>query len=162
LEELALEAEMLSPEDQQAIAAAKERNADLDPAVAYRLSRAANTVAQLLRVAQAPISLETPTGSEGDSELGDFLEDESTPEPSDVASIHLLREQMHELLDELSERERQVLDMRFGLTDGQGHTLKEVGEAFGLTRERARQIEARALRRLRHPRSSRRLRDFLN
>lgn len=162
LEELALEAEMLSPEDRQAIAAAKERNADLDPAVAYRLSRAANTVAQLLHVAQAPISLESPVGSEGDSELSDSLEDESSPEPSAVASVHQLRAQMHELLDELSERERQVLDMHFGLTDGQSHTLKEVSEAFGLSRERVRQIEARALRRLRHPHSSRKLRDFLN
>ena len=161
LEELALEAEMLSPEDRQAIAAAEKAGEALDPAVAHRLSRAANRVGQLLVAVQEPLSLEMPVGSEQDRELGDFLEDESSPEPSAVASVHLLREQIRELLDELPERERQVLRMRFGLADGQDHTLKEVGEVLGLTRERVRQIEARALRRLRHLRNSHKLRDYL-
>ena len=161
LEELALKAEMLSPEDRQAIAAAEEAGEALDPAVAHRLSRTASRVGELLLAVREPLSLEMPVGSEQDRELGDFLEDESSPEPSAVASGHLLREQIRDLLDELPGRERQVLEMRFGLKDGQDHTLKEVGEALGLTRERARQIEARALRRLRDLRYSHKLRDYL-
>jgi len=161
LEELALEAEMLSPEDRRAIAAAEEAGVTPDPAVAHRWSNAAGRVAQLLLAVQEPLSLEMPVGSEQDTELGDLLEDESSPQPSSVASAHLLREQMRELLDELSPRERQVISLRFGLRDGHAYSLEEVGDKLALTRERVRQIEARALRRLRHLRGSQRLRDYL-
>jgi len=107
------------------------------------------------------MSLETPIGSEENSYLGDFIEDESLPGPVDAASRQLLKEQMSDILDSLSERERQVLEMRFGLKDGQGRTLEEVGQEFGVTRERIRQIEAKALRKLRHPIRSKKLRDYL-
>jgi RNA polymerase primary sigma factor len=107
------------------------------------------------------MSLETPIGSEENSYLGDFIEDETVVGPVDAASKQLLKEQMQDILDSLSERERKVLEMRFGLLDGQGHTLEEVGQEFGVTRERIRQIEAKALRKLRHPIRSRKLRDYL-
>ena len=107
------------------------------------------------------MSLETPIGSEENSSLGDFIEDETVLSPVDATSKQLLKEQLHEILDSLSERERKVLEMRFGLNDGQGRTLEEVGSEFGVTRERIRQIEAKALRKLRHPIRSRKLRDYL-
>jgi RNA polymerase primary sigma factor len=107
------------------------------------------------------MSLETPIGNEDNSSLGDFIEDESVVGPVDAASKQLLKEQLNEILDSLSMRERKVLEMRFGLNDGQGRTLEEVGSEFGVTRERIRQIEAKALRKLRHPIRSRKLRDYL-
>jgi RNA polymerase primary sigma factor len=107
------------------------------------------------------MSLEMPIGSEDNSSLGDFIEDESVPGPVDQASRQLLKEQMHDILDGLSERERKVLELRFGLQDGRTRTLEEVGQEFGVTRERIRQIEAKALRKLRHPIRSRKLRDYL-
>ena len=126
-----------------------------------RLRKAAGKVRRVMRIAQEPMSLEAPVGAEDSSYLGDFIEDDSLPGPVDAASQQLLREQMHEILEQLTDRERDVLAMRFGLKDGQSHTLEEVGQAFGVTRERIRQIESKALRKLRHPLRSRKLRDYL-
>jgi RNA polymerase primary sigma factor len=159
--EIALEMDQLSPEDTQAVREALERNQPIDPALERRWRRAAGKVRRIIRIAQEPMSLETPIGSEENSYLGDFIEDESVLGPVDAASKQLLKEQLHEILDSLSERERKVLEMRFGLADGQGRTLEEVGSEFGVTRERIRQIEAKALRKLRHPIRSRKLRDYL-
>ena len=118
-------------------------------------------VRRIIRIQQEPMSLDTPVGNEENSLLGDFIEDDSIPGPAEAASGELLREQVHNALDQLSRREREVLEMRFGIKDGQAHTLEEVGHAFGVTRERIRQIEAKALRKLRHPIRSRKLRDYL-
>jgi RNA polymerase primary sigma factor len=118
-------------------------------------------VREILKVSQEPVSLETPIGEEEDSHLGDFIEDRSAPAPADAATFQLLREQVEDVLGTLSERERRVLQLRFGLEDGRSRTLEEVGRDFGVTRERIRQIEAKALRKLRHPSRSRKLRDFL-
>ena len=118
-------------------------------------------VEQILEIAQRPLSLELPIGDEADSELGDFIEDEGTPLPTELAWQELLREEIERVLGSLSPREARVLQLRFGLTDGRQHTLEEVGEKFGVTRERIRQIETKAIRRLRHPMRSKRLRDYL-
>ena len=118
-------------------------------------------VREILKVSQEPVSLETPIGEEEDSHLGDFIEDRGAPAPPDAATFQLLREQVVNVLDTLSERERRVLQLRFGIEDGRSRTLEEVGRDFGVTRERIRQIEAKALRKLRHPSRSRKLRDFL-
>ena len=118
-------------------------------------------VEEILKISQEPVSLETPIGEEEDSHLGDFIEDRNAPAPADAASFQLLKEQVSEVLDTLTERESRVLQLRFGLEDGRGRTLEEVGREFGVTRERIRQIEAKALRKLRHPTRSRKLRDFL-
>ena len=112
-------------------------------------------------MAQHPLSLETPTGEEQENALADFIEDQTTPTPAILASTQSLRERMDEVLTSLSAREGRVLQLRFGLADGHPHTLEEVGRKFGVTRERIRQIEAQALQKLRHPRRSRMLRDFL-
>jgi RNA polymerase primary sigma factor len=118
-------------------------------------------VEEILKISQEPVSLETPIGEEDDSHLGDFIEDRSAPAPSDAASFQLLKEQIQDVLDTLTDRENRVLQLRFGLEDGRGRTLEDVGREFGVTRERIRQIEAKALRKLRHPTRSRKLRDFL-
>ncbi len=118
-------------------------------------------VEQILEIAQRPLSLELPVGEDADSELGDFIEDVETPLPTEVAWQELLREEIERVLGSLSPREARVLQLRFGLTDGRQHTLEEVGEKFGVTRERIRQIETKAIRRLRHPMRSKRLRDYL-
>jgi RNA polymerase primary sigma factor len=118
-------------------------------------------VHEILKIAQEPVSLETPIGEEEDSHLGDFIEDEDALAPADAAAYSLLREQLSEVLDTLTDRERKVLELRFGLEDGHQRTLEEVGQEFGVTRERIRQIEAKALRKLRHPTRSKRLKDFL-
>ena len=118
-------------------------------------------VREILKVSQEPVSLETPIGEEEDSHLGDFIEDRSALAPAEAATFQLLREQVEDVLGTLSERERRVLQLRFGLEDGRSRTLEEVGRDFGVTRERIRQIEAKALRKLRHPSRSRKLRDFL-
>ena len=119
-------------------------------------------VEEVLKIAQEPVSLETPIGEEEDSHLGDFIQDAEASQPSEEASYTLLREQLEEGLSTLTPREEQVLRMRFGLTDGKPHTLEEVGKEFDVTRERIRQIESKALRKLRHPSRSKKLRDFLN
>jgi RNA polymerase primary sigma factor len=118
-------------------------------------------VEEILKISQEPVSLETPIGEEEDSHLGDFIEDRSAPAPPDLASYQLLKEQIDDVLSTLTEREKKVLQLRFGLLDGRSRTLEEVGREFGVTRERIRQIEAKALRKLRHPSRSRKLRDFL-
>jgi RNA polymerase primary sigma factor len=165
-EDIALDPEMgatvgLDDEEREAILAALVNDVQPDPVLARKLRRAANRIEQIMRISQEPMSLETPVGAEEDSYLGDFIKDETMPEPDDAASRQLLREQLRTILNSLNRRERQVLEMRFGLKDGQGHTLEEVGQAFGVTRERIRQIEAKALRKLRHPLRSRKLRDYL-
>jgi len=119
-------------------------------------------VREINKVAQEPVSLETPIGEEEDSHLGDFIEDEDAPAPAEAASYLLLKEQLEEVLGSLSQREARVLRLRFGLDDGRARTLEEVGQAFGVTRERIRQIEAKALRKLRHPTRSKKLRDYLD
>ena len=119
-------------------------------------------VEEILKIAQEPVSLETPIGEEEDSHLGDFIQDEEASQPAEAASYTLLREQLEEVLTTLTPREEQVLRMRFGLTDGKAHTLEEVGKQFDVTRERIRQIESKALRKLRHPSRSKKLRDFVN
>ncbi|MEW6106370.1 MAG: RNA polymerase sigma factor RpoD [Bacillota bacterium] len=118
-------------------------------------------VREIMKVAQEPVSLETPIGEEEDSHLGDFIEDEDVLAPADAVSFHLLKEQLEDVLDTLTPREEKVLRLRFGLDDGRSRTLEEVGQVFGVTRERIRQIEAKALRKLRHPSRSKKLKDYL-
>ncbi|MBP7248175.1 MAG: RNA polymerase sigma factor RpoD [Negativicutes bacterium] len=135
-----------------------------DPApeeVAKAMDITVERVREIMKIAQEPVSLETPIGEEEDSHLGDFIEDQDAPAPADVASFMLLREQLEDVLETLTEREKKVLRLRFGLNDGRARTLEEVGQFFGVTRERIRQIEAKALRKLRHPTRSKKLRDFL-
>jgi RNA polymerase primary sigma factor len=129
--------------------------------LARELNTTPRKVERIIKISQRPLSLEMPVGEEQDSHLGDFIPDDTTLGPTDAASHQLLREQMEELLTSLSPREGRVLQLRFGLKDGKAHTLEEVGRKFGVTRERIRQIEAKALRKLRHPSRSRKLRDFL-
>ncbi len=160
-EEVAVEMGLLEPEETAAVQFAWATNQPIDSVLERALRRAAAKVRRIVRISQEPMSLETPVGLEESSLLGDFIEDESVLGPVDAASSQLLKEQVHSILDSLSEREREVLEMRFGLSDGQGHTLEEVGQFFGVTRERIRQIEAKALRKLRHPYRSRKLRDYL-
>ncbi|HZQ06649.1 MAG TPA: sigma-70 family RNA polymerase sigma factor, partial [Anaerolineae bacterium] len=160
-EEIALEMELLTPEERAAILEGLAAAEPLDPILDRKLKRAAGKIRRIMKIAQEPMSLEMPIGSEDNSSLGDFIEDESVPGPVDQASRQLLKEQMHDILDGLSERERKVLELRFGLQDGRTRTLEEVGQEFGVTRERIRQIEAKALRKLRHPIRSRKLRDYL-
>ena len=162
-EEIAVEMDFIEPEEErEAIRKALAAGKPLNPTQKRALRRATSKVRNIIRMAQEPMSLETPVGNEENSFLGDFIKDERTPEPADAATRQLLREQVEAILDELNEREREVLEMRFGLKDGRNHTLEEVGQAFGVTRERIRQIEAKALRKLRHPQHSRKLRDYLN
>ncbi len=129
--------------------------------IAAELEMPVEKVREIMRVAQEPVSLETPIGEEEDSHLGDFIPDDEAPAPSEVASHTLLREQLGEVLSTLTPREEKVLKLRFGLEDGRSRTLEEVGKEFNVTRERIRQIEAKALRKLRHPSRSKKLKDFL-
>ena len=129
--------------------------------IAEKLEMPVEKVREIMRVAQEPVSLETPIGEEEDSHLGDFIPDEDAPVPSDVASHTMLKEQLNEVLATLTPREAKVLRLRFGLEDGRSRTLEEVGKEFNVTRERIRQIEAKALRKLRHPSRSKKLKDFL-
>ena len=129
--------------------------------IAEKLEMPVEKVREIMRVAQEPVSLETPIGEEEDSHLGDFIPDEDAPAPSDVASHTMLKEQLAEVLSTLTPREEKVLRLRFGLEDGRSRTLEEVGKEFNVTREHIRQIEAKALRKLRHPSRSKKLKDFL-
>ena len=130
--------------------------------VAERLGVPAARVREVLKISRDPVSLDTPIGEEDDSHLGDFIEDDSALSPADSATFSMLREELANALESLTERERQVVKLRFGLEDGRARTLEEVGKEFNVTRERIRQIEAKALRKLRHPSRSKRLKDFLN
>ncbi len=160
-EQIALEMEFLTPDETRQIRDTERDGQKLDLALARKLRRAANKVRKIMRVAQEPMSLDMPVGQEDSSLLGDFIEDDKIVGPVDAASRQLLKEQIRGALAVLNEREREVLEMRFGLTNGQESTLEEVGKFFGVTRERIRQIEAKALRKLRHPARSRPLRDYL-
>ena len=160
-EEMALELDLMAPEDKRAIEEAIRNERPLDAELERRWQRAALKVQRIHRVSQEPMSLDMPVGQEENSSLGDFIEDDTLPGPADAANHQLLREQMQDILGQLTLREREVLEMRFGLADGTSHTLEEVGQHFGVTRERIRQIEAKALRKLRHPIRSHKLRDYL-
>ncbi|MFC5557685.1 RNA polymerase sigma factor RpoD [Ureibacillus thermophilus] len=129
--------------------------------IAEEMDLTPEKVREILKIAQEPVSLETPIGEEDDSHLGDFIEDHDAQSPADHAAYELLKEQLEDVLDTLTDREENVLRLRFGLDDGRTRTLEEVGKVFGVTRERIRQIEAKALRKLRHPSRSKRLKDFL-
>jgi len=161
LDELALEMEVMDTKDVQEVREARQAGRPLSPQLERKIKRAMSKVRQIISISQEPMSLESPVGSEDNSELSDFIEDENLPGPMDATSMHMLREQLQSILGELGTREREVLEMRFGLQDGRPHTLEEVGQAFRVTRERIRQIESKALRKLRHPGRSRKLRDFL-
>ncbi len=130
--------------------------------IAVEMNMPVERVREILKISQEPVSLETPIGEEEDSHLGDFIQDDNVPVPVDAAAYTLLREQLEEVLNTLTDREKKVLSLRFGLEDGRGRTLEEVGKEFNVTRERIRQIEAKALRKLRHPTRSRKLRDYLD
>jgi RNA polymerase primary sigma factor len=129
--------------------------------IAKEMDISVERVREIMKIAQEPVSLETPIGEEEDSHLGDFIEDQDAPAPAEAASFMLLKEQLEEVLETLTPREEKVLRLRFGLDDGRARTLEEVGQHFGVTRERIRQIEAKALRKLRHPSRSKKLKDFL-
>ena len=160
-EELALEVGYLPASDVQAILRAHSEEQPLPPDLQRRLETATQKIDRVLRSAEEPVSMDGPVGDEESSSLGDFIPDEDTLSPIDAAARQMLREQVQSALTSLSEREREVLELRFGLKDGKDHTLEEVSRFFEVTRERIRQIEAKALRKLRHPSRSRQLRDYL-
>jgi len=130
--------------------------------IALEMNISEEKVRDILKIAQEPVSLETPIGEEEDSHLGDFIEDQEARAPAEEASFTMLREQLDEVLTTLTDREQKVLRLRFGLDDGRARTLEEVGQRFGVTRERIRQIEAKTLRKLRHPSRSKKLKDYLD
>jgi RNA polymerase primary sigma factor len=163
-EDLALEMNFLLPDETEKVRELKETGEKLervDPALYRKLRREANKIRRILRISQEPMSLEMTVGQEDSSLLGDFIEDDKMMGPVDAATRQLLKEQIRDALYVLNEREREVLEMRFGLRDGQEHTLEEVGKYYGVTRERIRQIEAKALRKMRHPTRIRHLQGFL-
>jgi len=159
-DELALEAGFVEETDVEIIKKARKDGTQIPMDVRGRWMRAANKVSRIMRAAEEPMSLESPVGTEDSSQLGDFIEDREALEPMDAAAREMLREQVKNALAVLSDREREVLELRFGLIDGKDHTLEEVGQHFSVTRERVRQIEAKALRKLRHPTRSRNLREY--
>jgi RNA polymerase primary sigma factor len=160
-EEIAIAAGFLKEDEENAILELRQKNQPLPTILRRRLRRAVSRVNQFLTAAEEPMSLDSPVGNEDNNQLGDFIEDEDALQPMDAAAREILREQVKNALAVLSERERQVLELRFGLLDGKDHTLEEVGKYFEVTRERIRQIEAKALRKLRHPTRSHHLRDYL-
>ncbi len=160
-QKIALEMGYLEPDVEAEVRQALEEERPITGDLKVMLDQAAAKVQRIQCLSREPISLDIPVGTEENSFLGDFIEDKSIPAPVDSASRRLLQEQMSEILDDLPERERKVLSMRFGLEDGMSQTLEDVGKEFNITRERVRQIEARALRKLRHPFHSRKLRDYL-
>ncbi len=160
-EELALEVGYLPASDVQDILRAHSEEKPLTPELQRKLETATQKIDRVLRSAEEPVSIDGPVGDEDSSSLGDFIEDEDALSPMDAAARQMLREQIRAALTSLADREREVLEMRFGLLDGQDHTLEEVSRFFDVTRERIRQIEAKALRKLRHPSRSRQLRDYL-
>jgi RNA polymerase primary sigma factor len=161
MEEVALEVGYLPAVDVQAIMHAHSEGKPLDDTLQHRLEYAIQKVDRVLRSAEEPVSIDGPVGDEDSGSLGDFIEDEDAPSPLDSASRDMLRAQLKSALNLLSDREREVLELRFGLLDGKDHTLEEVSRHFDVTRERIRQIEAKALRKLRHPSRSRQLREYL-
>ncbi len=161
-EELALELDFLTPEESAEIKKALENETEIDAVLNRKWRQAVSKIRDIKRISLDPMSLESPVGNEDSTEYGDFIPDESALEPVDAASKELLREQIRNVMGFLNDREREVLIMRFGLNDGKDHTLEEVGKSFGVTRERIRQIEAKALRKLRHPSRSKSLRDYLS
>jgi|YelNatPaOPRAMG01_1025707.scaffolds.fasta_scaffold00944_3 RNA polymerase primary sigma factor len=161
VEEIALEMGLLDQADVQAIKEAMEQNKPIPLELQKKLQKATAKVQSIIRAAQEPMSLETPIGADEDTFLGDFIEDTSAPAPTDEAFREILREEVQKVLKTLTDKEREVLEARFGLKDGKPKTLEEIGQMLNVTRERARQIEARALRKLRHPLRSRKLKDFL-
>ena len=160
-EDIALESDLMATEDKACIKDCLRHEEPIDKALQIRWNTASEKVRRILKSSEEPISLERPVGDEDSSQLGDFIEDNDAIEPMDAASREMLRDQVHSALGALSERERQVLELRFGLLDGKDHTLEEVSNYFNVTRERIRQIEAKALRKLRHPSKSRDLRAYL-
>ncbi len=160
-EEIAVHLNYVSDHDRRVIEEAEVNDNPLPPDVHRRLQRAAQKVQQIMTISQEPMSLEAPMGNEDNSVLVDFIADESIESPMEETDNELMREEVRDVLNSLTEREREVLSMRFGMMDGESHTLEEVGRHFGVTRERVRQIEAKALRKLRHPLNSRKLRDYL-
>lgn len=163
VEELALELDFMTEDESAKIKKAIRAERPVDPVLNRKWRQAVSKIRDILRISMDPMSLETPVGNNDEAtEFGDFIKDESVVEPVDAASKELLREQIRNVLGFLSDREREVLEMRFGLNDGKDHTLEEVGKSFGVTRERIRQIEAKALRKLRHPSRSKSLRDYLS
>jgi len=160
-EEISLNMDLLEGDEEQRIREARQNGERLEPDLYRQLRRAAAKVRRIMRISQDPMSLDMPVGQEDTSLLGDFIEDDKIPGPVEKADRQLLKEQVRGVLSVLSDREREVLELRFGLKDGQDHTLEEVGKYFGVTRERIRQIEAKALRKLRHPTRSRQLKDYL-
>jgi RNA polymerase primary sigma factor len=160
-EEIAIAAGFMKEDERNAILELRQKNQPLPTILRRRLRRAVSRVNQFLTAAEEPMSLDSPVGNEDNNQLGDFIEDEDALQPMDAAAREILREQVKNALAVLSERERQVLELRFGLLDGKDHTLEEVGQYFEVTRERIRQIEAKALRKLRHPTRSHHLRDYL-
>jgi len=160
-EEVAIASEFLKEDEKRSILELRQNNQPLPAPLRRRLQRAISRVNQFFRAAEEPMSLDSPVGNEDNNQLGDFIEDEDALKPMDAAAREILREQVKNALAVLSERERQVLELRFGLLDGKDHTLEEVGKYFEVTRERIRQIESKALRKLRHPTRSHHLRDYL-
>jgi RNA polymerase primary sigma factor len=161
-DEIALFMDLMPNEEVEEIRRLRAAGQRLDIDLERKLRRAASKVRKIMRLSQEPMSIDMPVGTEESSLLGDFIEDETIPAPADAASRQLLKEQVTSALSVLTDREREVLQMRFGLLDGLDHTLEEVGQHFKVTRERIRQIEAKALRKLRHPTRSRQLRDYLS